>query len=433
MASPTIPTPPNRKDLAKVFDSPEVIRKFEQLFTLAGDLTPAQIEIILRRLDELLVAVGNAGGSASNALSQIADLAQRAMLAPAVPSIASEISKAIQEVLVRPLPPAHNHIKTDYIEFNKNPPHPGMASVVAWNSQDDTLNLHHSDGVTQQVGQELYGRILNNTAALIPNGTALGINPATNSFIPFIANGTLSPLNIVGVTTQDIPVGANGRITVWGRVHDLNTTGAPYGEVWVAGDILYVSTTVSGGFTKVKPTAPNLSIPIAQVLVVNATTGVIAVRPTVEQRLFYGEFVKTTDQTPAAANTAYALTWDSALFASGVSIGAPTSRIVAANAGLYRLSISLQLTSSSASVKNVWTWMRRNGVDVANTSMISSLDSATAVRTPSRDFIISLSAGDYIEIMFASDSTAMTVDSIAATAFAPAAPAAILSVSQEQQ
>lgn len=427
------PTPPNRKELAKVFDNFETIKKFEQLFTLAGDLTPAQIEVILRRLDELLIAVGNVGGSANNALSQIADLAQKAMLAPPAPSIASEISKAIREVLVRPAPAVHNLLQPDYIEFNKNPRYPRLVGDVAWNSTDDTLNIHHSDGVTQQVGQELYGRILNNTAALIPNGTALGINPATNSFIPFIANGTLSPLNIVGVTTQDIPVGANGRITVWGRVHDINTTGAPYGEVWVAGDILYVSTTVSGGFTKVKPTAPNLSIPIAQVLAVNATTGIIAVRPTVEQRLFYGEFVKTTDQTPAAANTAYALTWDSALFASGVTIGAPTSRIVAANAGLYRLSISLQLTSSSASVKNVYTWMRRNGVDVANTSMVTSMDSATAVRTPSRDFIISLAAGDYIEIMFASTDTAVTVDSLPATAFAPVAPAAILSVSQEQQ
>lgn len=427
------PTPPNRKDLAKVFDNPETIRKFEQLFILAGDLTPEQIQIILRRLDELLVAVGNVSGSANSALAQIADLAQQAMLAPPAHSFAVDISKAIQEVLVRPLAPVHNHVKTDYIEFNRNPAYPGLIGDVAWSTANDTLNIHHSDGVTQQVGQELYGRILNNTAALIPNGTALGINPSTNSYVPFIANGTLSPLNIVGVTTQDIPVGANGRITVWGRVNDLNTTGAPYGEAWVAGDILYVSTTIAGGFTKNKPTAPNLSIPIAQVLVVNATTGVMAVRPTVEQRLFYGEFVKTTDQTPAAANTAYALTWDSALFASGVTIGAPASRIVASNAGLYRLSISLQLTSGSASVKNVYTWMRRNGVDVANTSMVTSMDSATAVRTPSRDFIISLSAGDYIEIMFASTDTAVTVDSLAATAFAPAAPAAILSVSQEQQ
>ncbi|MOA64261.1 hypothetical protein D3C78_1902540 [compost metagenome] len=65
--------------------------------------------------------------------------------------------------------------------------------------------------------------------------------------------------------------------------------------------------------------------------------------------------------------------------------------------------------------------------------MITSLDSATAIRTPSRDLFFSMAAGDYIELMFASDSTAMTLDNVPATAFAPAAPAAILTVNQEQQ
>jgi hypothetical protein len=203
--------------------------------------------------------------------------------------------------------------------------------------------------------------------------------------------------------------------------------------VWTAGQVLYVSTTVAGGFTNAKPTAPNLSLPIAQVISVNASTGQIAVRPTVEQQLFYGQFAKTSDQTPSAVNTANALTWDSALIGNGITIGGTTSQIIVANAGLYKFSVSLQLTSSSASVKNVWIWFRKNGVDVASSSMITSLDSATAIRTPSRDLFFSLAAGDYIEIMFASDSTAMTVDNIAATAFAPAAPAALLSVNQEQQ
>ena len=45
----------------------------------------------------------------------------------------------------------------------------------------------------------------------------------------------------------------------------------------------------------------------------------------------------------------------------------------------------------------------------------------------------SLAAGDYIEIMFAADDTAITVDNVAATAFAPAAPAIVLAVSQVQQ
>lgn len=321
----------------------------------------------------------------------------------------------------------------DYVDWDQAPNYVAQTARMAWNTTDDTLNLHHSDGVTQQMGQELYGRILNNTGSTIPNGVALGINPATNSYVLFIANGTLSPLTIVGVTTQAIPNATSGRITVWGRVRDIDTTGTPFGEVWAAGQILYVSTTIAGGFTNVKPTAPNLSLPIAQVVVVSATVGQIAVRPTVEQQLFYGQFIKTADQVPSAINTAQALTWSSALIANGVSIGAPTSRIVVANAGLYKFSVSLQLTSSSASVKNVYIWFRKNGVDVANSTLITSLDSGTAIRTPSRSLFFSLVAGDYIEVMFACDSTAMTVDNIAATAFAPAAPAATLSVNQEQQ
>ncbi|MCY1389100.1 hypothetical protein D9M71_38900 [compost metagenome] len=283
------------------------------------------------------------------------------------------------------------------------------------------------------MGQELYGRITNNTGVLISNGTCLGINPATNSYIPFIANGTLTPITIIGVTTQDIPNGAQGRVTVWGQVRDIDTTGTPFGEVWTAGDILYVSPTIAGGFTRVKPTAPNLSMPIAQVLSVNATTGRIAIRPTIEQQLFYGQFTKTTDQVPSAINTANAITWDSTTIANGVSIGVPSSRIVATNAGLYKFSASFQLTSSSASVKNVWFWFRKNGVDVASSSLITSIDSATAIRTPSRSQFFSMAAGDYIELFWASDSTAVTLDNIPATAFAPAAPAAQLSVNQEQQ
>lgn len=405
-----------RKQLSAFIPDPRTIRAFEQLVYQVNTGIPIDLDVIRLIIEEANANAGTANASANQALASIEDLRK--------PVDFASLATSVQQ---------DNSVTTDYIEFNKNPNLVESPGRLAWNSSDDTLNLYHSDGVSQQIGQELYGRILNNTGSLIPNGTALGINPATNSYVPFIANGSLSPLNIVGVTTQDIPNGANGRITVWGRVHDLNTTGTPFGQTWVAGQILYVSPTVAGGFTNVKPTAPNLSIPIAQVLVVSATVGQIAVRPTVEQQLYYGSFIKTTDQTPAAINTAYALTWDSSTITNGVTIGTPASRIVCANAGLYKFNASYQLTSSSASVKNVWLWFRKNGVDIANSAMITSLDSSTAVRTPSRAILVSMNAGDYIELMFASDSTAMTVDNIASTAFAPATPAAILVVNQEQQ
>jgi hypothetical protein len=433
--------PITRDQLARFLPDNDTIRRFEKLFQIAGNTTPINIEIIFRLIEELSIAIGGVDGKANQSLSSIVDLARLletdAGTAIAIANQVSDslhaLSRSIEASSTNPEFQFPRTFSVDYIDWDQTPSVVAQTARMEWNTADDTLNLHHSDGVTQQMGQELYGRILNNTGVTIPNGSCLGINPATNSYVLFIADGTLSPITIVGVTTQDIPDGTQGRITVWGRVRDIDTTGTPFGEVWTAGQVLYVSTTVAGGFTNAKPTAPNLSLPIAQVISVNASTGQIAVRPTVEQQLFYGQFAKTSDQTPSAVNTANALTWDSALIGNGITIGGTTSQIIVANAGLYKFSVSLQLTSSSASVKNVWIWFRKNGVDVASSSMITSLDSATAIRTPSRDLFFSLAAGDYIEIMFASDSTAMTVDNIAATAFAPAAPAALLSVNQEQQ
>lgn len=436
------PKPLTRDQLATFLENHEMIKRFERLFFMAGELTPAQIETLFRLVEEAAINAGIADAKANQANDSVErvenDLSVEAAVAyaKAVESgdAVQRIAQALEYIAGKPEAVVPRSFSIDYIDWDENPPHVEKTRRMEWNPADDTLNLHHSDGVTQQMGQELYGRITNNTGVTIPNGSCLGINPATNSYVLFIADGTLTPITIIGVTTQDILNGAQGRVTVWGQVRDIDTTGTPYGEVWTAGDVLYVSPTVPGGFTIVKPTAPNLSMPIAQVLFVHATLGRIAVRPTIEQQLFYGQFIKTSDQTPAAANTAYAITWDSATIANGVSIdGGTPSRIVVANAGLYKFSAAFQLTSSSASVKNVWLWFRKNGADVASSALVSSLDSATAIRTPSRSQFFSLAAGDYIELMFASDSTAMTIDNIPATAFAPAAPAASLSVNQEQQ
>lgn len=455
----------SRDRLAAFLKDNDTIRRFERLFQVVGIENPEQIAIILKILDELSVDSGSnssAIGGVRDSLAALAqdldqllsaqspdtsgiDIAMRSIgdlitnqgsidaKAGQIADTLASLARSLEVAVSRPGFDLPRSLSLDYLDFDQTPTFSAQTGRVGWNSADDTLNIHHSDGVTQQVGQETYGRITNNTGATIPNGVALGINPATNSYVLYIANGTLSTLNIVGVTTQQILNGQQGRITVWGRVRDIDTTGTPYGEAWAAGDILYVSTSISGGFTKVKPTAPNLSIPIAQVITVNATTGQIAVRPVIEQQLFYGQFAKTASQVPSAANTANAITWPAALISNGVAIGSPTSRIVVTNAGLYKFSTSFQLTSGSASVKNVWFWFRKNGVDIANTALVTSMDSGSAIRSPARSLLISLVAGDYVELMWASDSTNVTLDAIPATAFAPAAPAALLTVNQEQQ
>jgi hypothetical protein len=172
---------------------------------------------------------------------------------------------------------------------------------------------------------------------------------------------------------------------------------------------------------------------VAIVVVASATVGDLFVRPVIQMQQYFGSFSKTADATPAVINTAYPITFDTTRISEGVSIdGTTTSKIVVANSGLYSFAPSFQLTSTSASTKNVWLWFRKNGTDIATSAFKTSLDSATAVKTISRTMMFSLAANDYIELMWASDDTAVTLDAIAATAFAPSAPSCILEVMQEQ-
>lgn len=278
---------------------------------------------------------------------------------------------------------------------------------------------------------ETFAKVQNSTGSTIQRGTVVGFaGVGANNYLsvaPYLANGATPSLYILGILDETLnDSGSVGACCVWGSVEGVNTS------AFNLGDILYASPTVAGGLTNVKPTAPNVVIPVAAVLEVG-TSGTIFVRPTIEQQRYYGEFTKTTDQTPAAINTAYTLTFDNTQVANGISIGSPASRIVVAQSGLYQANANIQVSSSSSSAKSVWFWFRKNGADIANTARILTTDINNGYQSLAMNDEFSLAANDYLELAFAADSTAVTVDNVAATAFAPAAPAVVLSVTQAHQ
>jgi hypothetical protein len=277
-----------------------------------------------------------------------------------------------------------------------------------------------------------YTVVQNTTGFTIPKGTVVGFAGVGSnnvlSVTPYLADGSSPSLYILGVMAEELPdSGATGLCCVWGNVNGIDTS------AFSVGDVLYASPTVAGAFTNVKPTAPDNVIPIAAVLVDSATAGDIFVRPTREQQKTPGDFTQTTDHTPASTNTAYALTFDNTEIAEGISIGSPASRIVVVQSGLYQFDATVQISSSSSSAKTVWLWFRKNGTDVANSARLVTININNGYTAVSMSEFFSLAANDRIEIMFAANDTAITVDNVAATAFAPAAPAVVLAVSQIQQ
>ena len=285
---------------------------------------------------------------------------------------------------------------------------------------------------TENAALTQYTVVENTTGSTIPKGAVVGfVGVGANNVLsvaPYLADGSSPSLYILGVMAEELPdSGATGLCCVWGNVSGINTS------AFSVGDVLYASPTVAGGFTNVKPTAPDNVIPIAAVLVDSATAGDIFVRPTIEQQKYYGEFTKTSDQSPAVINTAYALTFDNSDISEGISIGSPASRIVVVQSGLYQFDATVQISSTSSSAKTVWLWFRKNGTDVANSARLVTININNGYTAVSMSEFFSLAANDRIEIMFAANDTAITVDNVAATAFAPAAPAVVLAVSQIQQ
>jgi len=93
-----------------------------------------------------------------------------------------------------------------------------------------------------------------------------------------IADGTLQSSYTMGLATQDIANGANGKVTWFGKVRG-QTNGAQFGESWNDGDIIYISPTTAGYLTKTKPNAPDLVIEVCAVIHSHASNGSLMVRP----------------------------------------------------------------------------------------------------------------------------------------------------------
>jgi hypothetical protein len=164
-----------------------------------------------------------------------------------------------------------------YIDFNTSASvAPTTAGELVWNVDDGTLDVGLYNGVTLQVGQETLFYIKNGAAVSIATGqlvmatSALG---ASGKIIgaPAIANGTVSPEYFLGVAAQTIAPNDFGYVADFGLVRGFNSSGAPYGETWVDGQILFANASVTGGLTNSAPAFPGFSTPIA--IVINAATG----------------------------------------------------------------------------------------------------------------------------------------------------------------
>ena len=142
----------------------------------------------------------------------------------------------------------------------------------------------------------------------------------------------------------------------------------------------------------------------------------------------HGDFGVTSDFTYAAANTTYQITY--AGDAANHGFTQTGSQIAFDEPGHYLVSFSAQIFSSSASTVEFSFWPKLNGANLTGSTIRAALHGNGETTVVSRATIIEASAGDYLEVATACDSTSGSLKAFAASGISdePACPATTLTI-----
>jgi hypothetical protein len=142
-----------------------------------------------------------------------------------------------------------------------------------------------------------------------------------------------------------------------------------------------------------------------------------------------GLFFSTTDQTLAAVDTGYPITFNQTYLNNFIALqSGSTSKVEVSVSGVYNFQLSCQLKSTNASGKDVQIWINRNGTTVGYSSHRYTLAGADNHFNVSWNFDIDLAAGEYIQMIWGANNTNVTMENIAASAPYPATASAVLAV-----
>jgi hypothetical protein len=147
----------------------------------------------------------------------------------------------------------------------------------------------------------------------------------------------------------------------------------------------------------------------------------------------YGAFQDTTDQTLATITATGDITLNTTDYSLGTSI-VDSYKIKVDYSGLYNVQFSLQFANDNVAIQDVDVWFRKNGSDVAGSnskfSVPNSHGGTDGHLIASLNFNIELAKNDYVSLAWATTSTNVTIEHLAAqtTPTRPATPSAIVTI-----
>jgi hypothetical protein len=167
----------------------------------------------------------------------------------------------------------------------------------------------------------------------------------------------------------------------------------------------------------------------------NTTQTLLAPRGTKYLNAPYGAFQDSTNQVAANTTTAYPITFDTTDYTNGVTLS-NSSRLNVAQAGIYNIQFSIQFKNTTNDGQDVDVWFRKNGTNISNSNSRFHLSARKSMGDPSHliaalNFFVNLAANDYVEIMWRTTSTSVSIEHFAASSSPtrPAVPSVIATLS----
>ena len=156
--------------------------------------------------------------------------------------------------------------------------------------------------------------------------------------------------------------------------------------------------------------------------------------PSIGQSSYYGSFYDiTASQVAANTTTAYAIQIGQTAENNGVTI-ASGDEITFAHSGVYNVQYSIQFTNTDNAIHNVNIWLRKNGVDVADSNsqyaVIAKHGSIHGQLIAAVNYVLTVTAGDYLQLMWQTEDVKAFIETIPAgtTPTTPVAPGVIVTV-----
>jgi len=142
-----------------------------------------------------------------------------------------------------------------------------------------------------------------------------------------------------------------------------------------------------------------------------------------------GLFFSTTDQTLAAVDTGYPITFNQTYLNNFIALqSGSTSKVEVSVSGVYNFQFSGQLKSTNASAKDVHIWITRNNITIGYSSHRYTIEGSDNHNNVAWNFDIDLAAGEYVQMYWGADDTHVTLETIPAVAPYPAVASAVLAV-----